>query len=106
MRAEVRKCELKFDYDIFTTVSAEAKELIKQMLRKDPNDRILAKSALNHKFFAEYNAMTAIQLKETYRLSQTYLIENITDQIYGRLKNLLTSSFSKSKLDNLKSRIR
>ena len=45
--------EVKFEQDIWKTVSTAAKDLLKLMLHKDPYERIVPGIALGHQFFKE-----------------------------------------------------
>lgn len=46
----IKSCKYKFDSKIWSSVSEEAIDLIKKMIQPDPNKRISAQDALNHKW--------------------------------------------------------
>lgn len=55
--------------DVWKNISKEAKNLVKQMLTKDPNERISARLALHHKWFemAPENEINIDLMKESLR---------------------------------------
>ena len=61
----VRNCAWVFDTRTFREISKESKDLISQFLRKNPEDRIDAKTALRHEWF---NVATTKSVIKTERL--------------------------------------
>ena len=54
----VKRGEYILSGGVWDEVSDSAKELVSYMLSKDPNKRISAAEAINHKWFEESEAMT------------------------------------------------
>ena len=48
---QIKSKPLKFDYRAFNRISSDCKDLLKQLLIKDPSKRITVNQALNHPFF-------------------------------------------------------
>ena len=48
-----KKCQINFESYQYKKLRKVELDLLKKMLEKDPNQRISAKDALNHQFFAE-----------------------------------------------------
>ena len=53
MVKENRACTFSFEDKIYRDISHEALDLMKKMLRVDPEERINAEQALSHPFFKE-----------------------------------------------------
>ena len=48
---KIKNCEWNFEHEEFETISPECKDLISQLLVKDPQERITGLDALNHEWF-------------------------------------------------------
>ena len=84
--------EVKFEQDIWKTVSNSAKDLLKQMLLKDPKERIEPASALTHEFFKEEAKLSMQNILEKYRIAQGYMRECMIRRIDLDLQNILINS--------------
>lgn len=65
---KVRFSELKFNAPIWDSVSKEAKDLITQMMQKDPKNRPTAAAALSHPWFQLMTNKTEVDQSIQYTL--------------------------------------
>lgn len=80
----IKKAEINFDNEVWRTVSDEAKDLIKKLITKEPNERISLDDALNHSWIKNYG-------QETFTEEETNRIENLKEKVYKSFKNLLNN---------------
>ena len=69
----IKNKEPNYELQCFQKVSEHCVELIKQLLMKDPDERISIKDALSHEFFQQYDPKPQEELKfKEQRFSQTF----------------------------------
>ena len=69
----IKNKEPNYELQCFQKVSEHCVELIKQLLMKDPDERISIKDALSHEFFQQYDPNPQEELKfKEQRFSQTF----------------------------------
>ena len=59
---QIKSKPLKFDHKAFNHISPDCKDLLRQLLIKDPSKRITVNQALNHPFFKSKSSETAQSL--------------------------------------------
>lgn len=80
----IKKAEVNFENQVWSTISDEAKDLIKKLITKEPTERISLDEALDHAWIKKY-------AQETLNEDELNRIDNIKDKIFKSFKNLLNN---------------
>ena len=112
IKGKIMSGKYEFDFELFHSISDEAKELISKCLKYEPIKRISIVEALNHRFFDDLKEARQFSQKEIqklydlkkmkkyskfYQLILTYLSHNFSD---NHLINELTQLYDKLDKNN------
>lgn len=74
--ADVRKGEVKFEGKAWKKISSDAKDFILNLLKKDPEQRLTAKAAFQHRFIKQSMKLSTIRPEH----------KQLTDKVKGNLE--------------------
>eukprot|EP00826_Nyctotherus_ovalis_P058484 TRINITY_DN803_c0_g1_i7.p1 TRINITY_DN803_c0_g1~~TRINITY_DN803_c0_g1_i7.p1 ORF type:complete len:283 (+),score=78.03 TRINITY_DN803_c0_g1_i7:658-1506(+) len=104
IKNKIKKGAYSFEGSIWESVSAEAKDLIKQMLIYDPQRRISAAEAYKHRWFEEgkFNVIVPENARELAKNIRTLYIENeLRHAVVTFIENTVASRKEKEKLKEI-----
>ncbi|CAD8068352.1 unnamed protein product [Paramecium sonneborni] len=106
----IRVKDIKFESKVWNTISQEAKDLLSQMLSKDPQQRLSAKQCLDHPWFqTKYNpSLLLIDKMKNTQIQQDRTIYQMLKTYRGGAKfkkevtKVLINQMNESELQHLK----
>lgn len=81
LRYQIKNAVYNFNHKLWTSVSDEAKDLIKKLMVKDPNSRLSATETMNHPWLQDENLKNRIQdLKNSNGTTKKRRLENGSEE--------------------------